>query len=34
MLGDKFFIIKNGGMVGHFDKLETSAKSLRTILEK
>jgi len=34
MLGDKFFIIKNGGMIGHFDKLETSAKSLRTILEK
>ena len=34
MLGDKFFIIKNGGMVGHFEKLETSAKSLRTILEK
>ena len=34
MLGDKFFIIKNGEMVGQFDKLETSAKSLRTILEK
>ncbi len=34
ILGDKFFIIKNGEMVGHFDKLETSAKSLRTILEK
>ncbi len=34
MLGDKFFIIKNGEMVGHLDKFETSAKSLRTILEK
>lgn len=34
MLGDKFFIIKNGEMAGKFDKLETSANSLRTILEK
>jgi len=34
MLGDKFFIIKNGEMAGQFDKLETSANSLRTILEK
>ena len=34
MLGDRFFIIKNGEMVGKFDKLETSAKILRTILEK
>ena len=34
MLGDKFFIIKNGEMAGEFDKLETSANSLRTILEK
>ena len=27
MLGDKFFIIKNGELAGAFDKLETSAKS-------
>ena len=30
----EIFIIKNGEMAGKFDKLETSANSLRTILEK
>ena len=34
MIGDKFFIIKNGELVGEFDKLATSANKLRTILEK
>ena len=34
MVGDKFFIIKNGELVGEFDKLATSANKLRTILEK
>ena len=34
MIGDKFFIIKNGELVGEFDKLATPANKLRTILEK
>ena len=34
MLGDKFFIIKNGNLVAQFKKSETSAKNLRTTLEK
>ena len=34
MIGDKFFIIKNGELVGEFDKPDTSANKLRTILEK
>ena len=34
MIGDKFFIIKNGELVDEFDKLATSANKLRTILEK
>ena len=34
MIGDKFFIIKNGELVGELDKLATSANKLRTILEK
>ena len=33
-LGDEFFIIKNGELVGQFNKLETSANKLRSILEK
>ena len=32
-LGDKFFILKNSKMVGDFEKSETSANKLRTILE-
>ena len=34
MLGDKFFIIKNGNMVEQFDKEQTSVDNLRTILGK
>lgn len=34
MIGDKFFIIKNGELVGEFDKPDTSSNKLRTILEK
>ena len=34
MLGDKFFVIKNGDLVAQLEKSETSAKSLRKILEK
>ena len=34
MLSDKFFIIKNGSLVAQFKKSETSAKNLRTSLEK
>ena len=33
-LGDEFFIFKNGELVGQFNKLETSANKLRSILEK
>ena len=33
-LGDEFFIFKNGELVGQFNKIETSAKKLRSILEK
>ena len=33
-LGDEFFIFKNGELVGKFNKLETSANTLRSILEK
>jgi ABC-type sugar transport system ATPase subunit len=32
-LGDEFFILKNSKMVGSFEKSETSANKLRTILE-
>ena len=34
MLGDKFFVIKNGNLVAGFEKKETSAESLRKVLEK
>ena len=34
VLGDKFFVIKNGDLVAQLEKSETSAKSLRKILEK
>ena len=34
MIGDKFFIIKNGELVGKFVKADTSVNKLRTILEK
>ena len=33
-LGDEFFIFKNGELVGQFNKMETSANKLRSILEK
>ena len=33
-LGDEFFIFKNGELVGQFNKLETSANKLRSVLEK